>query len=126
MTKKEHIQYCSGKGSGNPDLLDRESAIDRSKQFVHEIIALRLNLRKAFLFGSFAKNHQTEWSDIDIALIADEFTGFGFEDRKYFAKINILKPYSMIQTKTYAPEYFEKGDPFIEEIIKTGIVLYEA
>lgn len=123
---KEFRGTGSGKGSGNPYLIDRETAINRSKEFVHEIISLRLTLRKAFLFGSYARGRQTEWSDIDIALIADEFTGFGYEDRKYFAKINILKPYSMIQTKTYSTEYFEKGDPFIEEIIKTGIVLYQA
>lgn len=123
---KEFHRTGSGKGSGNQNLLDRETAINRSKEFVHEIISLKLNLRRAFLFGSYVRNLQTEWSDIDIALIADEFTGFGYEDRKYFAKINILKPYSMIQTKTYATEYFEKGDPFIEEIIKTGIVLYQA
>lgn len=123
---KEFHGTGSGKGTGNPNLFNREAAIDRSKQFIQEIISLKLNLRKAFLFGSYVRNRQTEWSDIDIALIADEFTGFGFEDRKYFAKINILKPYSMIQTKTYATEYFEKGDPFIDEIVKTGIVLYQA
>jgi len=30
----------------------------------------------------------------------------------------------MIQTQTYATADFEKGDPFIDEIIKTGILLY--
>ena len=117
MTKQEHIH--------NPNLIDRETAINRSKEFVNELLSLQLNLRKAILFGSFAKNQQKEWSDIDIALIADEFIGFGYEDRKYFAKINIQKSYSMIQTKTYATAYFEKGDPFINEIIKTGVVLYQ-
>lgn len=115
-----------GKGSGHPNLIDRETAIKVSKEFVNELLSLQLNLRKAILFGSFAKNQQREWSDIDIALIADEFTGFGYEDKKYFAKINILKPYSIIQAKTYPPEYFEKGDPFIEEILKTGIMIYQA
>ena len=125
MHKKIHSSG-SGKGSGNPNLLDRETAIKRSKEFVNELLSLKLNLRKAILFGSFVRKQQKEWSDIDIALIADEFSGFGYEDRKYFAKINIRKPYSMIQTKTYATAYFEQGDPFIEEIIKTGIVLYKS
>jgi len=85
-----------------------------------------LNLRKAILYGSFAKGEQRGDSDIDLALVADEFSGFGFEDRKYFARINIRKPYSNIQTITYGTEYFEKRDPFIEEIKKSGIVLYQA
>ena len=113
------------KGSGDPNPIDRETAITRAKEFVDELLALKLNLRKAILFGSFVSNRQKEWSDIDLALIADEFIGFGYEDKKYFAKINIRTPYSMIQTKTYATAYFEKGDPFIEEIIKTGVVLYQ-
>jgi uncharacterized protein len=125
MYKKIH-GTGSGKGSGNPDPVDRETAITRSKEFVNELLSLNLHLRKAILFGSFVRNRQKEWSDIDIALIADEFIGFGYEDRKYFAKINILEPYSMIQTKTYGTEYFEKGDPFIEEILNTGILLYPA
>ena len=124
MHKKIH-GTGPGKGSVNPNPIDRETAINRSKEFVNELLSLKINLRKAILFGSFVKNQQKEWSDIDIALIADEFIGFGYEDRKYFAKINILEPYSMIQTKTYATAYFEKGDPFIEEIIKTGVLLYQ-
>jgi hypothetical protein len=125
MHKKIH-RTGSGNGSVNSNLLDREAAINRSKEFINELLSLQLNLRKAILFGSFVRNQQKEWSDIDIALIADEFIGFGFEDRKYFAKIIIRKPYSMIQTKTYPTAYFEKGDPFIDEIVKTGIVIYQS
>jgi hypothetical protein len=90
------------------------------------LLLLPINLRKAILFGSFVRNQQHEWSDIDIALVADEFIGFGYEDKKYFANINIRHPYSMIQTRTYSTSYFEKGDPFIDEIIKTGIVIYQS
>ncbi len=106
--------------------MDREAAIKRSREFINELLSLKLNLRKAILFGSFVRDQQKEWSDIDLALIADEFIGFGYEDKKYFARINVRTPYSMIQTKTYATADFEKGDPFIDEIIKTGILLYQA
>ncbi len=84
-------------------------------------ISAGLKLDKVILFGSYAHNLQNDSSDIDVALVSDEFTGFGFEDRKLFSKINIKKEYIDIETKTYPTEYFEKGDPFIEEIMKTGI-----
>ena len=71
------------------------------------------------LFGSYAKNTQHEFSDIDLALAADEFTGVGFIDIKLFVKI--LKNFINIQPRTYSTEDFYKGDPFIEEIKKTGI-----
>ena len=106
-------------------MFSREFAIENSKSFIDELLSLGIHLRKAILFGSYVKNEQNRDSDIDLALIANEFTGFGYDDRKYFAKINIKKPYTLIQTKTYSTEYFEKGDPFISEIVKTGIVLYQ-
>jgi len=44
-----------------------------------------------------------------------------FIDRDYFAGITIKNEYMLIETKTYPTDYFEKGDPFIDEIKKTGI-----
>jgi predicted nucleotidyltransferase len=70
------------------------------------------------LFGSYANNSQHEPSDIDVALVADEFTGVGFVDIKLIVKT--LKNYIIIHPKTYHTEYFFNGDPFIDEIIKTG------
>ena len=114
----------SGRSPGDQELINRETAIGRVNEFINELLSLQLTIRKAILFGSYVTNRQREWSDIDLALVADEFSGFGFEDRKYFARINIRKPYAMIQTKTYAPDYFEKGDPFIDEIKKFGIIIF--
>ena len=39
----------------------------------------------------------------------------------FLEKIGIKKPYIRIETKTYPTDYFNQGDPFIEEIKKTGI-----
>jgi len=120
--------HAGNSGSGNQDsqALDRETAIKIAGDFIKELSKLPVHLRKAIMFGSAAADRLSPDSDIDIALVADEFTGFGWEDRDYYASINIRKPYSIIQTKTFQTEYFEKGDPFIGEIIRTGVLLYEA
>jgi predicted nucleotidyltransferase len=102
-------------------MVNKSSAINIVSNFVIEIKTSGLNIKKAILFGSYARNEQREHSDIDLALAADEFSGFGFEDRKFFSKINIKDEYMLIETKTYPTDYFEKGDPFIDEIKKTGI-----
>lgn len=102
-------------------MLSRENTIKLVQSFAREIKGTGINLKKVYLYGSYAKNEQKEFSDIDVAIIADEFTGFGFEDIKYFVNIHLKKNYYLIQPKTYPPEYFEKGDPFIDEIKKTGI-----
>ncbi len=102
-------------------MVTRDIAIKKVEAFIQEIKQAGLNIRKAVLFGSYAKGNQREWSDIDVALVADEFTGFGFEDRKFFSGIKIKKEFLDIETRTFPTSYYEKGDPFIDEIKQTGI-----
>ena len=102
-------------------MLTQKAAIDTVRNYAREIRNSGINLKKVILYGSFAKGTQHEWSDIDVALVADEFTGFAFDDNDLFPYVGIKKPYIRIETKTYSTDYFLKGDPFINEIIQTGI-----
>jgi len=102
-------------------MLTQNDAIEIVRNYAHDIESLGVNLRSVFLYGSFAKGTQHEWSDIDVALVADEFTGFTFNDSDLFPYVGIKKPYIRIETKTYQTDYFQESDPFIEEIIQTGI-----
>jgi predicted nucleotidyltransferase len=102
-------------------MLTKRTALKRVKEFASEVQSTGLHLHKVILFGSYAIDKQKQWSDIDVALVADEFTGMGYYDMAYFARINNKKPYILIETKTYPLSYFEKGDPFIDEIKRTGI-----
>jgi len=105
-------------------MLDRNTAIGIVRNYAQEIKERGINLRSVFLYGSFANGTQHEWSDIDVALVADEFTGFTPEDKKLFPYIGIKKPYTIIEAKTYPTDYFNQGDPFIDEIRKTGILIH--
>ena len=107
-------------------MLTRDIAIDVVKGFIIAVQSEGIILQKVIMFGSYAGNKQHEWSDIDLALVADDFTGFGFDDKQGFAKINCRKPFSIIHAKTFPTSYFETGDPFIDEIKRTGIVIYPA
>ena len=71
--------------------LTKRTAINKVKKFAGEVKSTGLHLHKVILFSSYASNKQGEWSDIDIALVADEFTGLGYYDRAYFARINNKK-----------------------------------
>jgi len=103
-------------------MLTQNAAINTVRDYVGEICDSGVNIRKAFLYGSFAKGTQHEWSDIDVALVADEFTGLP-DDHDLFPYIGIKKPYIRIETITYPTDYFQQGDPFIDEIKKTGILI---
>ena len=102
-------------------MLTQSFAIETVRNYVREIREAGVNLKKVILYGSFAKGTQHEWSDIDVALVADEFTGFAFDDCDLFPYVGIKKPYIRIEAKTYPTDYFQESDPFIEEIKNTGI-----
>ena len=104
-------------------MLDRDAVIEIVRNYASDIETHGVHLRTVILYGSFAKGTQHEWSDIDVALVADEFSGFTFNDKKLFPYVGIKKPYIRIETKTYPTDYFRDSDPFIEEIKKDGIVI---
>ena len=101
-------------------MLTQTAAIETVRSYAHEIQATGLHLRNVILYGSFAKGTQNQWSDIDVALVADEFEGLP-TDIYHFVSIAIKKPYIRIEPNTYQTVYFNESDPFIEEIKKTGI-----
>lgn len=101
----------------------QKSIILLAQKFVSDVEKLGVKLNGALLFGSYAKGIAKSKSDIDIALISDQFTNFEPNDINLFIKAKIKKIYSKIQVQTYSTKYFEKGDPFISEIKKTGIII---
>ena len=103
----------------------QQIAFALAKSFVFEVQAKGLHLRQAILFGSYASNEQNELSDIELALVADEFQGVRFLDNRLIQDIKIKKSYFDIQTHTYNTAEFARGDnSFIDEKIKPkGIVI---
>jgi len=90
-------------------------------QFAEAVKKQGVPLREVYLFGSYARGEQKEWSDIDVALVSDDFEGVSFEDIKRFIDITIQKPYIFFELHTFNSADFEENNPFAQEIIKTGI-----
>ena len=82
----------------------------------------KLRIESAYLFGSYAKGLQKEFSDIDIALISPDFCGKRFLDidkiRKFKFMIN-----DRISPLPYRPEDFNESDFFVKEILSSSIKL---
>ena len=103
-------------------MLTQKIVIRELEQIVQEIRNTGIHLRRAVLFGSYSRNEQHIWSDIDIALVADEFKSLGFEDVGLFARILLKYSNLDISPRTYNTQDFTPDrDPFVEEILKTGI-----
>lgn len=96
------------------------AVINEIKDFAYQVSSCGINLKRVILYGSYAGNKQTPYSDIDVALVADEFLGVPSEDVKLFLKA--LRNHYIIQPQTYNTKDFNtRKDPFVEEILKTGI-----
>ena len=97
---------------------------DRIRKTIDKYIdALRKNhvpIKQAVLFGSYAQGKYKEWSDIDIALVSDIFEGNRFEDSGKIRRIN-LSISSDLAVLPYRPEDFTPDDPFVKEIMETGV-----
>jgi predicted nucleotidyltransferase len=67
-------------------MLTQKSAIESARLFAKQISESGVPLKTGILFGSYAKNKQHKWSDIDVALVADNFNGAWFYDIALLAK----------------------------------------
>ena len=122
--RRAKYQTRARRGGKSLLMLTQQAAIDIADEFVLAILAKGFPLKKAILFGSYVRNEQHEWSDIDMALVADEFIGLGYFDMAHFMDVKISsRKYTDIEPHTFRTDYFEKGDPFIDEIKRTGIEL---
>ncbi len=94
--------------------------IEKIKHFAKELENEDLNVRQVFLYGSYATNQETAWSDIDLAVVSDDFTGNRMIDYDRFVNA-ILKVDRCIEPIPYKTEYFTEDNPFVKEILNTGI-----
>lgn len=100
-----------------------EEIKDIVREYCRALVAAGILLDKAILFGSDANSKQREYSDIDVALFLNKYKNDRFETRLELMKLTrkfdiILEPHPFLSSD------FEGTDPFIDEIKRTGILLY--
>lgn len=95
---------------------------DILKIFLEKLSESNIRIEKAVLFGSYAKNLNREDSDIDIALVSQDFSGNPYLDNELIRKAKFAASYS-IEAHTFTVEEFKEGNPFINEILSYGITI---
>ncbi len=97
---------------------------DRITRIIEKyLVALKkqnIPIQQVFLFGSYATGKYDRWSDIDLALISDIFEGSRITDRKKIRPIT-LSISSMLEVLPYRPNDFTSENPFVKEILETGL-----
>ena len=84
--------------------LTRERLIEEIRAFMR-----RAGVREAWLYGSWARGEQHEWSDVDLLVVSPKFQGARFIDRPgpLYRHWDILNPYP--ELLAYTPEEFERA-----------------
>lgn len=95
-------------------------AIDYAKKFLRECESQNIPIGKAILFGSFVSGKSHRYSDIDLAHVSDDLKENPIYNHRLIMDAAIK--YHRIEAHLFATKYFEEGYPFIEEIMRTGIV----
>ena len=85
-----------------------------------KLVSTKINISHAYLFGSAAKDNRHAWSDIDLAIVSPAFSGDNFEDNKLLIPF-ILEVDHSIEVHPFRPHDFTPDNPFVNEIMKTGI-----
>ena len=90
------------------------------KQYVEEVCE-NYKVEAIIVFGSYAKGTDREDSDIDIAVITDDFKNDIFDEElnlmKLRRKIDVRIEPHLIKVE----DYKKIATPFIQEVIETGI-----
>jgi predicted nucleotidyltransferase len=99
-----------------------DKIIDIINKFVEIANADKINISKIILFGSYAKGTSNEWSDIDIAVVSEDFEGIRLYDNKKIRNAK-LKSSIDLEIHPYRPIDFTLENPFVQEIMSYGIRL---
>ena len=67
-------------------------------------------LRRVYLFGSYAKGDAKDYSDVDLAIVSDNFEGSRFFDKKKLNKY-ILKTSVDLEVHPFRTEDFTEDNP---------------
>ncbi|MDD2509894.1 MAG: nucleotidyltransferase domain-containing protein [Syntrophomonas sp.] len=79
-----------------------------------DLVKEEMNVEAVYLFGSFVNGNYDQDSDIDIAIITDDFSGDIIEDT-----LRLMRIRRKVDTRI-EPHPLRKDNPFIREIIATG------
>ncbi len=97
-----------------------ETILNKTKKFLEIIRESGIIVEEAYLFGSWVQGKANEWSDIDLAIVSPNFEGNRFYDRRKLDDA-LLEVDTDIQVHPYRPEDFNESNPFVVEILRTGI-----
>ncbi|MDD5090502.1 MAG: nucleotidyltransferase domain-containing protein [Candidatus Wallbacteria bacterium] len=93
---------------------------NKIRRYLETLEQNRIRIKTAVLFGSYAKGTYDQWSDIDLAIVSDDFEGNRFND------VERLRPFKKeidwsISPMPFTAADFDESNVFVREIIRSGV-----
>jgi len=89
--------------------------------FISKVASQNPNLVTTYLFGSYAKQNERNESDIDIAIVLDNL----LDEQKFDVQVQLMVLASQfdsrIEPHPFSTSDFNSQNPFVYEIMRTGI-----
>ena len=95
------------------------------KRFKAELIKLNINPQKIIIFGSYANGNPREDSDIDIAVISEDFKNLNLRERLEILGLAAGRVFEPIEAIGYTIEEVKNVNPvsILSEILTSGITI---
>jgi len=90
------------------------------KQYTSKLVDLGIGVERVILFGSYAKGHPREDSDIDLIVVSRDFQNMNIRERLEILGIASARIMQPIQSKGYTPQEMEskEKDSFLIEVLE--------
>jgi predicted nucleotidyltransferase len=88
-----------------------------------EIIKEKIKVRHLYLYGSYAQGTYSLESDIDVAVVADNFSGDPIEDTLLLMKLRRKIDYR-IEPRPFKTEDFNLSNPLAKKLNKSSTIFY--
>lgn len=102
--------------------MDKNAAFENVKKYIVFLRENDFDIRKAYLFGSYAKGNFNDDSDIDLAVVMNNLSN------SYTMQVELMKISRKFDTRIEPHPFdeadFDSSNPFVHEILNTGIQIF--
>ncbi|MFH0729359.1 MAG: nucleotidyltransferase domain-containing protein [Pseudomonadota bacterium] len=106
--------------------MDKAAIIEITNRFLKGIEARGIKPIKLILYGSCAAGTNREGSDIDIAIISDDFIGKSYWERIDILSEVIYEIFAPIEAVALTQDEWAQGESFVADFIREGEILFAA
>lgn len=102
-----------------------QNDLEKKIRDLHGLISTKIKIDGIYLFGSYANGNPHEYSDVDIAVVSNDFEGVRFSDSLKVSRIIIDStfpelPFVDFEIHPFKTDEFTEDNPFVAEILRTG------